>query len=145
MSKQIYGSIAAFVVGILSGLGGIFWWINANPTDQSPTQMAYLETEIADSLMVCSLTDEELFERKEALRQELLPLVTSTNEHPYGYRFEFRSQAGLAEKILGFIEAERSCCPFFHFDLAFHAFQGKLVLTISGPPGTKSFIDFLAE
>lgn len=124
---------------------GMFLFKQTESNVNDPVLTAYLNQELPDSLMVCSLTDEALLERKQELRQRIMPLIRQKIEHDSGYSFEFKAQRGLAAALLGFIEAERRCCPFFHFDLSFFAFEGKIVLRISGPPGVKRWIDLLEE
>jgi hypothetical protein len=38
------------------------------------------------------------------------------------------------------VVAERSCCPFFRFELVFEPGGGEILLRVSGPEGTKQFI-----
>jgi len=51
-----------------------------------------------------------------------------------------------AQRVLDFIQGERSCCLFFTFELVFLPNQGPLWLHIRGPEGVKEMIkDMLAE
>lgn len=44
----------------------------------------------------------------------------------------------MAMKLTEFIVAERSCCPFFTFELAFET--DGILLRVRGPQGTRQFI-----
>lgn len=143
--KQMWIFLLAFFLGAGFVFLGIFLFRQSESGITDPVITAYLTQQLPDSLMVCSLTDEALLDRKQELRQRIVPLIRQKIEHAHGYSFEFDAQEGLATALLGFIEAERTCCPFFHFDLSFFAFEGKIVLRISGPPGVKRWIDFLEE
>jgi hypothetical protein len=41
-------------------------------------------------------------------------------------------------RLTAFIVAERACCPFFTFELAFG--PGGILLRVRGPEGTKQFV-----
>lgn len=57
-----------------------------------------------------------------------------------GYEFAFPGDAGWAMKLTELIVAERSCCPFFTFELVFRPGGGEILLRVGGPEGTKQFI-----
>lgn len=39
------------------------------------------------------------------------------------------------------VETERQCCPFFRFEIAIEPSSGPVVLTLTGPAGTREFIE----
>jgi len=45
-----------------------------------------------------------------------------------------------AESLLEFIAAERRCCPFLSFEIAFEPHAGPLWLRMRGSPRVKAFI-----
>ena len=57
-----------------------------------------------------------------------------------GYEFAFPEDAEWAMRLTEFIVAERSCCPFFTFELVFEPGGGEILLRVRGPEGTKQFI-----
>ena len=64
-----------------------------------------------------------------------------------GYGFAFPGDAGWATRLVEFVAAERSCCPFFRFELDFRPGGGEILLRVRGPEGTRQFISeaFLAS
>jgi hypothetical protein len=56
-----------------------------------------------------------------------------------GYEFVF--PVDLLEAIASFIGNERKCCPFVNFDLRVTAGSHRVVLRMTGPPGTKGVLD----
>ena len=64
-----------------------------------------------------------------------------------GYGFAFPGDAGWATRLVEFVVAERSCCPFFRFELDFQPGGGEILLRVRGPEGAKQFISeaFLAS
>ena len=58
---------------------------------------------------------------------------------PNGYEYQFESDA-LAD-VARFISNERLCCPFLVFDLRVAANGGPIRLRLSGPTGTRAFLD----
>lgn len=57
-----------------------------------------------------------------------------------GYAFRFDEAAQWAGKLLEFIRAERECCRFLDFELAFEPQLGPLWLYIRGSQDAKVFI-----
>jgi len=60
-----------------------------------------------------------------------------------GYQVTFAADGDLLNTIVATIDAERKCCPFLQFDLLLPAGEGDAVLTITGPDGTRTFLDML--
>ena len=57
-----------------------------------------------------------------------------------GYEFAFPGDAGWAVRLVEFVVAERSCCPFFRFELDFRPGGGEILLRVRGPEGTRQFV-----
>ena len=57
-----------------------------------------------------------------------------------GYGYRFPSDGSQLEPLLEFIAAERRCCPFLTFELAFEPHGGPLWLRMRGSPQVKAFI-----
>jgi hypothetical protein len=72
--------------------------------------------------------------------RELLGEATETRELDDGYALRFAGSDGIGERILRFIEAERTCCPFFTFELHFAPAHGPIELRLRGPEGTKTLL-----
>ena len=62
-----------------------------------------------------------------------------------GYRLLFDASAQTLHAVAAAIEAERHCCRFLRFDLAVEPDEGPLVLTLSGPPGAREFVEALCD
>jgi hypothetical protein len=93
----------------------------------------------ADTIPIaCSLNAEELTERKK-LFVRIGKEIEETEERESGYAYRFASDSLLPE-LLDIIRAERQCCPFFRFVLAFEPGNGPLWLEVTGPKGTKEFL-----
>jgi len=93
------------------------------------------ENEIA-----CRLLGPEFAARKEKITRELFAHAEEAIERVDGYAYRFPGEAPWPATVLDFIEAERECCPFLHFEVAFEPNHGPLWLTLRGPGEVKSFI-----
>ena len=56
-----------------------------------------------------------------------------------GYQFEFEDV--LFEDLARWIANERRCCPFLRFTLDLRPAGGSIGLTMTGPEGTRAFIE----
>ena len=89
--------------------------------------------------LACSLTAAELRVRGEE-NGALFARATGVHELLDGYRFDFPAQADQARSLLQFILAERDCCPFFTFELAFPSPHRVIQLTVRGREGVKEIV-----
>lgn len=89
--------------------------------------------------IACNLAGDEQVRRREATRglQDRSHLVGALED---GYEFAFPGDADWAMRLTEFIVAERTCCPFFTFELEFGPGGGEILLRVRGPEGTKQFI-----
>jgi len=95
---------------------------------------------MADLPIVCSLPERELGARR---RGSLAQLVASASERRLlddGASLTFSAPDEVLPLILEVVAAERECCRFLRFQLTFEADLGPLILEISGPPGTRQFL-----
>lgn len=104
------------------------------------------ETGLKELPIACSLVGGEQERRREAVGG-LLNTSHLVGELEDGYRFAFPGDAVWAMRLVEFVVAERSCCPFFRFGLDFQPGGGEILLRVTGPEGTKQFISeaFLAS
>jgi hypothetical protein len=58
---------------------------------------------------------------------------------PDGYSYRFDGAA--FDDIARFVADERLCCPFLTFDIELHPQGGPLWLHLTGPEGTRAFLD----
>lgn len=99
------------------------------------------EPPMADLPIICTLPTPELRARRNELvsfvAQEALERVAQGE----GYRLRFQPTWGVLRDLVELIEVERSCCAFLTFRLEVGAGNGPVWLEISGPPGTRNFLE----
>jgi hypothetical protein len=93
-----------------------------------------------DDVIACLLSEREAAIRGEELAGGLFAAVEEVAELPDGYGYRFASDGSQLEPLLEFIAAERRCCPFLTFELAFEPYDGPLWLRMRGSPQVKAFI-----
>ncbi len=93
-----------------------------------------------DEVIACLLSEREAAIRSEELAGGLFTAVEEVGELPDGYAYRFSSDGSQLEPLLEFIAAERCCCPFLTFELAFEPHGGPLWLRMRGSPRVKAFI-----
>ena len=84
-----------------------------------------------DLPLACTLTAPELVTRGAEI-DDLFTGVQQTEELTDGYALRFPGSPTWAERLLSFIQGERSCCLFFTFELVFQPNQGPIWLHIRG-------------
>lgn len=90
--------------------------------------------------ITCKLTTPELQERKRTVIATLKNLVLGKMETKHGMQYRFEGSDHLIDLVSSFIKTERLCCDFFDFAVFVRA-DGTLWLELSGPEGTKQFIN----
>jgi hypothetical protein len=91
--------------------------------------------------IACKLTTPELQQRKRTVIAELKNLVVARAEITEGVRYSFKDTDDIISLLTDFIKTERLCCPFFVFNLSVGQEEGLITLQLSGPQGTKEFIE----
>ena len=98
-----------------------------------------------DAPVACSLTTGERVSRAEEI-SDLFTGIQEVEELTDGYALCFPGTSTWPQRVLDFIQGERSCCLFFTFELTFLPNQGSIWLYIRGPEGTKEMVrEMLAE
>ena len=92
-----------------------------------------------DLPVACSLSGAAFASRREDL-SGLLRQAARTEELEDGYALEFEGTTEMARRLVDAVCAERSCCPFFLFELVFEPGEGSVWLRVRGPEGTKEFV-----
>jgi len=90
--------------------------------------------------IACNLSDSEQAARGEEIAENLFKHVQQAKELADGYAYSFPASDEWASKLMEFILAERTCCPFFTFELVFEPNPGPLWLHLRGGEGVKEFI-----
>jgi hypothetical protein len=93
-----------------------------------------------DEVIACLLSEREAAIRGEELAGGIFAAVEEVAELPEGYSYRFPSDGSQLEPLLKFIAAERRCCPFLTFELAFEPHGGPLWLRLRGSPQVKACI-----
>src|SRR5262249_36538807 len=68
-------------------------------------------------LPICTLTEQELRERKATILALVRDRVIRRSELPAGYRYKFANDPDTNEAIHRMVEMERQCCRFLTFEL----------------------------
>jgi hypothetical protein len=93
-----------------------------------------------DLPIACTLTPEEMRRGREGLLPGILARAEAHEPLADGFRFRFKSEAGLIPALAAMIEAERRCCRFLHFQVAAEPDEGPVWLEVTGPDGTAEFL-----
>jgi len=102
---------------------------------------SYLDLKMKATLS-CKLTSSDLQERRLTVIAELKKNLVSKNETDNGYIYTFKDSDEMINQLVEFIKTERLCCNFFTFRLKIGEEPGIVALRLSGPDGTKEFIEF---
>src|SRR3954466_12394117 len=92
------------------------------------------------TVVACSLTEQGLAKRGQALARDLFAFAEQVEELPDGYAWRFPGEGDWYARLLDFVVAERRCCSFFRIDLVYEPGLGPVTLSLRGPEGTKAFV-----
>lgn len=98
-----------------------------------------------DLPIACTLSDDALRARKSGLLAQIATMATNMAKLPAGYRLDFPATSEALTRITAMIDAERQCCRFLRFTLTVEPNLGVIALELSGPEGTREFLDALFE
>ena len=71
---------------------------------------------------------------------QLVRAMQQVQEVEHGYEFTFLNETDLIVRIAEFIANERLCCPFLDFTLSVPSSNRLLSLSLTGPTGTREFL-----
>ena len=91
-----------------------------------------------DLRIVCTLTDQQLRERRLNVLEPLRNRAVQSEELSDGYAFTFQPHDGLLLQLSQLVELERECCRFLTFKIVAD-FQ-TIRLEVTGPPAAKTMI-----
>ena len=95
--------------------------------------------------VACSLSPEALAARREGLLAELLQVATSREGRADGIRLTFPASDDVLTRIASTINAERRCCQFLRFQVTVEPAGGPIALELTGPQGTREFLETLLD
>lgn len=90
--------------------------------------------------LACSLTPEELRNRRDALLPGLIHRAEKVTDLDNGLRLEFKNKDGLLAEIAKIMEQERACCTFLRFQLIAEPEGGMITFDVTGPKGTREVL-----
>lgn len=90
--------------------------------------------------IACCLADAEFREREAVLLARFKSGVTATRELPDGFAFVAPGEKAWIALLAELMAAERECCPFMRFEMAAEPNRGQVTLSVTGPPGAKTFL-----
>jgi hypothetical protein len=93
--------------------------------------------------IACTLTPDQMGARASTLLPELVARVQEQQDIPGGIRLRFAAESETLRLIATVIDAERQCCRFLRFQLDVEADAGPIWLAVTGPAGTREFLDSL--
>lgn len=91
-----------------------------------------------DLPVVCTLTNEELRERRLNVIEPIRRSVTKSDELPDGYAYTFTPHADLLFQLARLVDLERQCCQFLTFRII--ANHESIRLEVTGTSNVKSVI-----
>lgn len=93
--------------------------------------------------IACTLPPGELGARGDELLSGLVTQALERQDLTDGYRFRFGPEGETLERIIRAVIAERECCRFLTFTLTAEPDAGPIWLEVTGPTGTRAFLDQL--
>lgn len=94
----------------------------------------------AEEVITCLLSEWEQAIRGEVIAETLFAQVNEVAELADGYGYRFDDVDPWVAAIQEFVAAERRCCPFLAFEIAFAPHGGPVWLRLRGSPRVKAFI-----
>ena len=100
---------------------------------------------MSDLPVACTLDPDTLKTRREGLLAQLVGTAIRRESLPDGMRLEFVASSESLALIGRVIDAERKCCRFLQFQLTVAQDEGPVVLELTGPAGTREFLQALID
>ena len=94
-----------------------------------------------NSTVACNLTALEFQERRRGGLRKIRGAVVEVKELENGYAYRFPSDVAWVAELANLITLERQCCPFLRFSIHLEPGMGPIWLELSGPEGTKDFLN----
>jgi len=98
---------------------------------------------MTEQAIACQLTDNEFRARRDGLLAAVRKMVVTATWGRDGLALEVPPSSDALGALLELIAAERMCCPFLQFRLEAGPADAPTRLTITGPPGSRTFLETL--
>jgi hypothetical protein len=72
--------------------------------------------------------------------KQVIAAITASRELNDGYAFQVDPKEASLLEVAHWLDLWRRCCPFYEFQIDFHAADAGLWLSVKGRPGVKAFI-----
>jgi hypothetical protein len=95
--------------------------------------------------IACTLTPAQLDTDREVLLPGLVAHAVERTPLPRGMRFRFTATAERLRQINSVVQRERACCAALDFRVGLALGDASLTLDVTGPAGTKTFLDTLLD
>jgi len=82
--------------------------------------------------IACSLTNDELRERRKNVLDKIAVSLIDSAELPDGFRYRFSIDDSILQNLITVINLERKCCPFLNFKLSLEAGKDFASLDLTG-------------
>ena len=76
----------------------------------------------------------------EQLGEHVISAITASRELDGGYAFKVDPQKASLMDVAQWLDVWRRCCPFYEFQIDFHAADGGIWLSVEGRSGVKEYI-----
>jgi len=96
---------------------------------------------VKDLPIACILLEAERRQRRVQLLDRVFARVLEKRTLDDGYDLRFAGEAVVLSDVMRLVEFERECCAFLRFRLTVEAGGGPVWLEMTGPTGTKAFLE----
>ena len=96
---------------------------------------------MTDLPIACTLLEADLQQRRRDLLDRVFARVQETRPQDDGYAIRFEADDAALAELLQLVRLERQCCAFMRFRLTVEPADGPVWLELTGPEGTKSFLE----
>lgn len=124
--------VSIAIIGLLL-LGWFYFTYETSNQKEAELKFSTYSPSEYSAEVVCTLSEEDLIEKKEKLKSEIFSKTIKVDEVKYGYVFHFKDDSTLLSKLTEFIISEQTCCKFFQYDLSIMPSNKGIALKISGP------------
>jgi len=127
-------------------LGSAYYFNSVSNTSETSAFTPILwdnHQQVFEGLIECSLTDADLLERKSQLKTQIFSQLRDKQSTSNGFVYYFEEDPEFMNLVWEFVQKEKTCCPFFKFDLSILPFGKGFALQISGAPAAvELLVDF---